>query len=211
MILSNFCDPSSSEDWIQRPFNLDDITIATDGYFLVSVPKQETDKIILKMAVEMAIKDLFSQAQGQPFKRFPLKLNNCGKPCQECQGLGRVLVEQCPECHGEGNLLLSSKENEYVVFCKTCKGEGQKISPDLNGTTCRSCDGTGNLYPLIEIEKGFFKHKYIDQILNFKNPSIFLNSNKSVLFFKADNGIKGLVVASKAGLVRRDILSVTII
>lgn len=61
------------------------------------------------------------------------------KPCELCDGSGKVTTAACGDCYGDGYFFHGVHEYE----CKNCEGDGEIYCQGGDLHTCPDCDGHG--------------------------------------------------------------------
>jgi hypothetical protein len=108
-ILEKFCDPENARYHIDKPWSIDDVSLATDGKILIRVPR-------LQDVPECG------DAPGA------LHIFNDNPPPSD-NGQWQSLPS-CKECDGKAQHIFKTEFNEYTCPCKTCRGTGMDISEE---------------------------------------------------------------------------------
>ncbi len=136
--LKKFCGPDVNHQ-LREPFSEGAYTYATNGRFLIRVPRIPEITATRPDCVKLE-KLVFgvSEKNYKPLLAYPEpKKERCGI----CKGSGRST--ECEECEGEGLIEWSTSCNEYEAECKSCHGDGRVSGSD---ELCPYCDGSGEIY-----------------------------------------------------------------
>lgn len=200
IIIEQFTGVDDVRSWIQKPFNIDNDTIATDGAILVAIPvdsKYKDNELDGSQKKTIGILlDGFFERGFTPLSKIK---THKSEPCPRCNQKMFVTVKRCDECESEGYFELKNKFNSYEVECKSCGGEGEYVTPG-GDTVCGSCHGTGEYYHYAKrtyIEKLdlHFADRYINLINKLDNVKVSAGENR--MFFY-NNDMRGILMAIKA-------------
>ena len=196
MDLTKFYIPDDEREWAKSPFNLGRRTIATDARVLITIPIENKYPSGEKYKIADAVRGLMSLHSQQKYQTHNFRFNTLGEFCEVCKGVGKMDYKPCVECEQEGVLYFKTRYSDYEVECKTCHGEGVKTYPSHTGKkVCDYCHGNGLIFPQYKINNLYFNYHLIQKIAGLEGIKIALNSDKHMLYFKADNDIKGILMS----------------
>ncbi len=189
--ITKYCGVDDPRQFINKPFNLFNKTVATDGHILICIPLQDEYSELTNGKIKPEfIEGWISQIEAAELQPAPPISLPKKHTCKDCDGEGKSSNEDCEECDGEGEVAASTDYNIYYdLQCKSCDGLGYiKIKGDK---TCANCSGTGTQYDFsstVQIFGYHFNPKYIELILE-NNPMVAIAKNEEDLLFKFDDAV----------------------
>ncbi len=189
--ITKYCGVGVYRTFLNKPFNLNNRTIATNGFLLICTPLQEqyselTTGNIKPEFIEKIVSEV-NAAELHPALHVPLPEKHT---CEDCNGKGQITKTGCEECCGQGEVDAETNYNTYYgLDCKSCDGEGY-IKKEGNDT-CEDCFGSGEKYSLhatVKVLGRSFNPKFIELIYQ-NNPIVAISKDRKKLLFKFDDAI----------------------
>ncbi len=192
--LLSFCGKDDITQHLNKPFNFDGRTIASNNHILVSIPEINGHEEIKESLKHMANKIINFKGSYHPIDKdaicFPEK--TC---CETCEGSGNSSRKTCDECSGYGFVESDSDYNFYEVDCKTCHGRGSVFVKSKE--ICQDCNGEGSCFKPYShvIVLGIpINPNYLKQIMNIGGVEFF--AEDMMLYFKSGE-VKGAVMGMR--------------
>lgn len=181
--LFDFCAKSDPRSYMEKPFNLDGKTMATNGHILVAINELIIHDNLdaankLRKGIEMFCSHEFGEFYSLPMVDFEKH------KCETCQGCG--ISHYCDECEGEGVLYFQSDFNSYCCNCISCASK--------NHPYCVRCDGKGYgaykkaiVFSCNGVRSGF-NAGYIRLVSMLENVKVSLSKEHKEMKFIFDQG-----------------------
>ncbi len=109
MDIKDFFDTCHAREYLRSPFNLGDRTIATDGYAMISIPRDDKYEE-REIPIDNSINEILGLFEKGHFGDLPELELEAPVMCWICSGTGKLTNNDCPEC-----------------CCSECNGEGKVI------------------------------------------------------------------------------------
>lgn len=173
--LKQFCGIDEFRLYLNKPGNIDDKTIATNGHILIRIPKDdrydEIEGSFRKSVITFT--ESFSDRKWISSVKFKMPKP---VPCEYCNETGHAEGEEC-ECCGAGNKNLDTEE-----ICPYCLGLGKEYSS--TGEDQDEIIG----FPLAP--------RYLALIETLPNIEISPDKEKRILYFRSGE-IDGILIGTK--------------
>lgn len=190
-LLRSFCAADFElREWMRQPWLLGEHIYATNGHFMVRVPKGDLVAGPCSFG-EKAAAMFAGQFKGtfEPLPAIPEP-----EPCETCEGEGKCSRIDCADCDGKG----SFEHGRHDYMCKECDGDGEVSDDDAPLRTCRTCWGRGHKLDRdatsIRIGEAAFQATYLHQIAKLPGVVFAANGPAEAGAFRFDGGGEGLVM-----------------
>ena len=193
MDITNWCGTNDIREYIRTPFNIGDRTMASNGHVLISIPKNKNYAAPKKSSFVKTIEGLLDidKTNLQPFPADVVLPDL--KECPVCAGTKKASQKTCDECDGEGEVDAETAYNTYEVECKSCNGEGGRITRG-GDDDCFECHGVGRVAPndsTVKIYDITLDAKYVALIKDM--PDLQIKTSENYLYFQSGEN-EGLIM-----------------
>jgi hypothetical protein len=185
--VSLFCSPGDIRTILQKPFELDGRTVASNGHIAISVPFIEGTEFLPDYSTDLvaSFRRILSSAENATgFGPIPLydQPDEDDKACPIC--MGKKVVYACRECGGEGEVEAETDFNDSEVECKSCDGDGVVDEHHKAATStprpCDRCNGTGlNRTTPIKIGPTVISYAYLSLLVDLPGIEIDISGDHS--------------------------------
>jgi len=174
--LQSFCaDEYEVREYLQKPFNLDGFTYASNGHYAVRTKLNDAyselpeDK---RESLSKSLTEYFNDLEDKTYQALPKLPELTFSDCADCMGSGFMEKQECFECNGDGELILSSGHNDYEVECYSCSGHGE-IKRRNTEVKCECCNGEKKIIDIhknsIELSGCKISNVYLQKFKDLKN------------------------------------------
>ena len=186
MNIDEFCGKDDIRKYLNKPFNIDGRTVASNGKVLLSTAlNAEHDELIEEK--KPVIQKLLAGFDATKLTTMPLIPLPAPIECWTCGGGGTAHKKLCSECDGEGQVSFESDCNHYECECKSCEGDGFFVRKH-GEETCFSCGGDGSRYISHEPADVLgvkVDMNYLKLIINAPDLVVFADVEAHMLWFQS--------------------------
>jgi hypothetical protein len=194
--LSDWHAKGDERSHLNAPFNFSDLTIATNGEAMISVPKQDgypdvVDSLKPRLSALLNTEGSFSPLDSEC--DYSEKID-----CPVCGGSKSITEIQCIECSGEKTVEFENDHSRYTCDCDSCNATGrQDVLGD--GIHCDNCDSDGKTHKnglaMVKIDGVWIEEKYYNLLLTLSDLSVSGSQENRIVHFKSGTAV-GVVMGS---------------
>lgn len=179
-ILNLYIGKDELRDWINKPFFIGNLAIATNAHELVFFDKKlsEIELDVCGNTNPQLILNNIPEQRNTEYKLNIEEIETCLKNAPKVDILKTVGKDvKCTKCDGEGQVEWEYERWTKEFDCPKCDGEGYESESRQVPTGEKEIDGLN----LIDVKESRFSIKTIDRLIKVKN---LLNENEITLVFQ---------------------------
>lgn len=179
-ILNLYIGNDELRDWINKPFFIENLAIATNAHELVFFDKKlsEIELDVCGNINPQLILNNIPKHRNQEYKLNIFEIEECLKNAPKVDILKTVGKDvKCTECEGNGQVEWEYERWTKEFDCPKCDGEGYESESRQVPTGEKEIDGLN----LVDVKESRFSIKMIDRLIKVKN---LLNENEITLIFQ---------------------------
>lgn len=167
--------------WLNKPFNLVNETIASNGHTMVAVPKVKGYRSLVQKdkkaaAAVQRLLDFIPPPESLAPLPEPIKVKECD--CKGCRGTGKDCVEHAL-CDGNG--------------CERCEFSGDVETSN----PCRYCNGTSTTVTIKLGETAYhIDQKYLNMIKDLPGLKVAVCDKSEKLFWRSGEA-RGIIMGMR--------------
>lgn len=179
-ILNLYTGKDELRDWINKPFFIGNLAIATNAHELVFFDKNlsEIELDVCGNVNPQLILNNIPEQRNQEYKLNIEEIENYLNIAPKVDVLKTVGKDvKCTECEGDGQVEWEYERWTKEFDCPKCDGEGYESESRQVPTGEQEIDGLN----LVDVKESRFSIKMIDRLIQVKN---MLNENEITLVFQ---------------------------
>lgn len=169
--IRRFCAPADEPSQLAPsfPFQDEGMLIASNASITVAIPCQEAHHPHATEHLRGILSRLGAMPRTEPVVDVASLQLPGPQPCLYCQGVGRVLVEDCEGCEGLGQFAHGGS----TYRCAVCAGRGEVFEVLRNaqepGRRCWYCFGSGAQHVAVPVGPALYEASHLVMLSDLPN------------------------------------------